>query len=59
MSAEPLELTAPPAVQPIRTCADCDEDCHDIENKVVCWLYDPGRGMCPYLRPHQDKESRP
>lgn len=32
------------------TCADHDEDCDDLEDKVGCWLYDPGRGMCPYLR---------
>lgn len=31
-------------------CADKDEDCDDVRNKVVCWLHDPGRGMCPYLR---------
>jgi hypothetical protein len=34
-------------------CTDYDEDCADLEDKVGCWLYDPGRGMCPYLRAKQ------
>ena len=32
------------------TCSDYDEECKDIKDKVKCYLYDPGRGMCPYLR---------
>ncbi len=32
------------------TCKDHDEDCPGIRDKVACYLYDPGRGMCPYLR---------
>jgi hypothetical protein len=32
------------------TCADRDEDCDTITDKVRCWLYDPAKGMCPYLR---------
>lgn len=31
-------------------CADKDEDCAEVTNKVKCWLYAPERGMCPYLR---------
>lgn len=31
-------------------CRDFDEDCHDIKDKVHCYLYDPAKGMCPYLR---------
>jgi hypothetical protein len=32
------------------TCRDFDEDCDDIPDKVKCYLYDPAKGMCPYLR---------
>ena len=32
------------------TCSDHDEECVDVVDKVHCWLYDPGRGMCPFLR---------
>jgi hypothetical protein len=34
-------------------CKDHDEDCPSIyaDGKCLnCWLYDPGRGFCPYLR---------
>ena len=34
-------------------CKDHDEDCPSIFAEggcLTCWLYDPGRGMCPYLR---------
>lgn len=30
------------------TCADLDEDCPTMENPLKCWLYDMGRGRCPY-----------
>lgn len=29
-------------------CADLDEDCAAMENHLKCWLYDMGRGRCPY-----------
>ena len=32
------------------TCSDFDEDCDEVRDKVICYLYDPQRGMCPYLR---------
>lgn len=32
------------------TCDDFAEDCDEIKDKVHCWLYDPAKGMCPYLR---------
>ena len=35
-------------------CKDHDEDCVGVECKVTCWLYDPARGMCPYLRGNDD-----
>ena len=31
-------------------CTDFDEDCEDVEDKVKCFLYDPAKGYCPYLR---------
>jgi hypothetical protein len=31
-------------------CTDRDADCDDIPDKVACWLYDPARGMCLFLR---------
>lgn len=31
-------------------CADFDEDCEPIEDKLNCWLYDPAKGYCPFLR---------
>lgn len=30
------------------TCADLDDDCPTVENPLKCWLYDMGRGRCPY-----------
>lgn len=35
---------------PPPTCLDHDEDCDDVKDKVHCWLYQPARGMCPFLR---------
>lgn len=34
----------------VAICADHDADCDHVENKVGCWLYDPARGFCPFLR---------
>lgn len=34
----------------IPVCRDLDDECPDVTCKTSCWLYDPGRGMCPYLR---------
>lgn len=44
-------------MEPVRICADYDEDCPDVRCKVSCWLYDPQRGMCPYLRAAAMKEE--
>lgn len=41
-------IRAPQSDVPI--CADHDEDCPGVVNKLKCWLYDPCRGMCPFLR---------
>ncbi len=30
-------------------CADHDDECPNVRNKTVCWLYEPARGYCPYL----------
>lgn len=40
-------------------CKDHDEDCPSIfaEGKALrCWLYDPSKGFCPYLRPTDELE---
>ena len=42
----------------VPNCSDHDEDCHDIEDKVHCYLYDPIRGMCPYLRSNAGKAEQ-
>lgn len=31
-------------------CRDYDNDCPEVENKLKCYLYDPAKGYCPYLR---------
>jgi len=31
-------------------CSDFDDDCACVQNKVACYLYDPIRGYCPFLR---------
>jgi hypothetical protein len=38
------------------TCKDLDEDCFSIAAEggcLACWLYDPAKGMCPFLRSAQ------
>ncbi len=30
-------------------CQDFDEDGEDVACKLSCWLYDPEKGICPYL----------
>jgi hypothetical protein len=49
MTPAKLQELAREAAQCV-SCSDHDEDCEGIEDKVHCWLYDPARGMCPYLR---------
>ncbi len=48
MTNQELPLLVP--AQSCTTCSDLDEDCDGVADKVHCWMYDPGRGMCPYLR---------
>ena len=31
-------------------CTDFDEDCEEVENKTLCWMYQPECGICPYLK---------
>lgn len=31
-------------------CRDFDEDCDDVSDKVHCYLHDPAKGYCPFLR---------
>jgi hypothetical protein len=36
-----------------RLCRDHDEECPSIfaeGHALDCWLYDPSKGFCPYLR---------
>lgn len=43
-----------------RWCADLDDDCRLVRDKLGCWLYDPARGLCPYLsaeRPPPDSDA--
>lgn len=30
-------------------CTDCDDDCPGWD-ALACWLYDPAKGFCPFLR---------
>lgn len=32
----------------IPTCQDLDEDCPDVEDHLACWMYDMGKGRCPF-----------
>lgn len=34
----------------VRRCTDFDKDCDEVTDKIKCYLYDPVRGYCPYLR---------
>lgn len=31
-------------------CRDFDEDCDGVADKVHCYLHDPAKGYCPFLR---------
>jgi hypothetical protein len=46
--AHQLEVLPLKPVSP--TCTDHDDDCPGVRDKLKCYLYDPQRGMCPYLR---------
>lgn len=35
-------------------CSDFDEDCFGLDH-LHCWLYDPTKGLCPFL-PDPTKE---
>ena len=45
-----LEDAAKAAGRKLPTCTDFDSDCKEIPDKLRCYLYEPCRGMCPYLR---------
>lgn len=32
----------------ILVCADLDEDCDEVVDHLACWMYDMGRGRCPW-----------
>lgn len=44
-----------PRIPDEELCADFDEDCADLPDPscgrtyLSCWLYDPEKGVCPYL----------
>lgn len=44
----PKESTADEAWKKIPVCADLDEDCPEVTDHLACWLYDMGRGKCPF-----------
>lgn len=44
IAPDTLDSGSPPC------CSDLDEDCEGVEDKLHCFLYDPQRGYCPYLR---------
>lgn len=31
-------------------CKDYDDDCESIEDKGMCFMYNPCEGFCPYLK---------
>lgn len=50
MSGAVLHAAPSPAIAdrpPV--CADLDDDCAEVPDKVHCWLYDPAKGRCPFL----------
>ena len=30
-------------------CADLDEDCDKVTDKMFCYQYDPAQGICPFV----------
>jgi len=36
-------------------CSDYDDDCFDVECYLNCYLYDPAKGYCPFLRQRKPK----
>ncbi len=41
-------------------CADYDNDCPGFDTALACWLYDPMKGYCPFLRQQAHlKEQQP
>lgn len=34
----------------IPVCSDLDEDCPTVPDHLACWLYDLGKGRCPWCR---------
>lgn len=39
-------------------CEDYDSDCEHLDDHLKCFLHDPIRGYCPYLRKKPDTEER-
>ena len=39
-------------------CRDLDDDCEDVKDKVMCAIYDPSQGVCPYVTGHPEFPMR-
>lgn len=33
----------------VKVCADLDDECPDVRCKLTCYLYQPERGICPFI----------
>ena len=45
----PIPIVKVVQQKPLPICADKDEDCKDVKDKVRCWMHQPEEGLCPYL----------
>lgn len=48
--SEPKVILIARADPAIPRCADFDDECPKVRDKVECWLYAPEEGYCPYLQ---------
>ena len=35
-------------------CKDLDDDCEDVKDKMLCQMYDPAQGKCPWVHMHPE-----
>ena len=47
---ETKEQDAPAEINVYKRCLDFDHECPEVKDKAACWLYQPERGYCPFLR---------
>lgn len=38
-------------------CSDYDDECQHVDDYVRCFLHDPIRGYCPYLRKRESEDG--